>query len=158
MPTIHLTTFIAAPPARVFDLSRSIDLHKKSMSESSEMAVAGTISGLIELDETVTWKAKHLFKTRFLKTKITAMDRPFSFTDEQISDNFKSLQHEHFFKAIANGTIVIDLFHFEIPYGKAGEIFNKLFLIRYIRNVLEKRNLFIKSYAETEKWKFVLEK
>ena len=158
MPTIHLTTFIAAPPARVFDLSRSIDLHKKSMSESSEMAVAGIISGLIELDETVTWKARHLFKTRFLKTRITAMERPFSFTDEQVSGNFKSLQHEHFFKAIDNGTIVIDLFHFEIPYGKLGNLFNRLFLIRYIRKLLEKRNLFIKSYAETEKWKFVLEK
>ena len=29
MPTIHLTTFVAAPAQRVFDLARSIDLHRK---------------------------------------------------------------------------------------------------------------------------------
>ena len=41
MPTIHLTTFIAAPADVVFDLSRHIDLHKESMSKFKEEAVAG---------------------------------------------------------------------------------------------------------------------
>ena len=88
MTTIHLTTFIAAPIERVFDLSRSIDLHKRSMIDSIEEAIAGVTSGLIELGQTVTWKAKHLLKTRYLKSKITAMDRPNSFVDEQVSDPF----------------------------------------------------------------------
>ena len=34
MPLIHLTTFIAAPAERVFDLSRSIDVHKKSLAHT----------------------------------------------------------------------------------------------------------------------------
>jgi hypothetical protein len=80
MPTIHLTTFIEAPAERVFDLCRSIDLHKKTMAQTNEQAVAGTRFGLIELNDTVTWKAKHLMKTRILKVKITAMDRPHAFT------------------------------------------------------------------------------
>ncbi|RZM01677.1 MAG: cell division protein, partial [Pedobacter sp.] len=84
MPTIHLTTFIQAPAERVFDLSRSIDLHKKSMTKHKEEAVAGTRFGLIEKDETVTWKAKHLFKTRMLRTKITAMKKAEMFIDEQV--------------------------------------------------------------------------
>ena len=62
MPTIHLTTFIAAPAKKVFDLSRSIQLHKKSMTNHKEEAIAGTVSGLINLNETVTWKAHHLWK------------------------------------------------------------------------------------------------
>lgn len=82
MPIIHLTTFIAAPAERVFDLSRSIDLHKKSMSHTGEDAVAGVRSGLINLHESVTWKARHFRKTRYMKVAITAMDRPLSFTDE----------------------------------------------------------------------------
>src|ERR1035438_7376410 len=104
MPTIHLTTFIAAPIERVFDLSRSIDLHKKSMVHTNEQAVAGTTAGLIELQETVTWKAKHFFRTRVLKVKITAMDRPLSFTDEMLNGDFKSMKHEHHFKQVNNGT------------------------------------------------------
>jgi ligand-binding SRPBCC domain-containing protein len=158
MPTIHLTTFIAAPADRVFDLCRSIDLHRKSMAHTGEEAVAGTTNGLIGLEETVTWKAKHLLKTRVLKSKIVAMVKPLSFTDEMISGDFKSLRHEHHFKRIDNGTLLIDLFHFEAPYGGLGRLANKLFLTRYLKKLLETRNQVIKEYAETEKWKFILEK
>jgi ligand-binding SRPBCC domain-containing protein len=158
MPTIHLTTFIEAPAERVFDLSRSIELHKKSMAHTGEQAVAGTTAGLIELEDTVTWKAKHLFKIRVLKMKITAMQKPLSFTDEMVSGDFKSMKHEHHFKQISNGTLLIDLFSFEIPYGRAGKLAGKVFLNRYLRKQLDHRNQFIKQYAESEKWKFILNK
>ncbi|MDR3714423.1 MAG: SRPBCC family protein [Puia sp.] len=156
MPTIHLTTFIAAPADRIFDLSRSIELHKKSMTHTDEQAIAGTTSGLIGLDETVTWKAKHLYKTRILKSKITAMNRPVSFTDEMVDGDFKMLRHEHHFKTIENGTLLIDLFSFEAPYGAIGKLAGRLFLTNYMRSLLEKRNHMIKEYAESDKWKFVL--
>jgi ligand-binding SRPBCC domain-containing protein len=158
MPTIHLTTFIAAPADRVFDLCRSIDLHRKSMAHTNEEAVAGTTNGLINIDETVTWKAKHLMKTRILKSKITAMNRPLSFTDEMVSGDFKSLKHEHHFKSIENGTLLIDLFSYETPYGSLGRLANALFLTGYLKKMLEKRNQTIKEYAESDKWKFVLDK
>jgi ligand-binding SRPBCC domain-containing protein len=158
MPTIHLTTFIAAPAERVFDLSRSIDLHKKSLAHTNEQAVAGTTTGLINKDETVTWKAKHLGKTRVLKVKIADMQSPHSFTDEMVSGDFKQMKHEHHFKPVDNGTLLIDLFSFETPYGNIGKIANSLFLTRYLKRLLEKRNHTIKEYAETDKWKFLLNK
>jgi ligand-binding SRPBCC domain-containing protein len=158
MPSIHLTTFIAAPAERVFDLCRSIDLHRKSMVHTKEEAVAGTTNGLIGLGETVTWKAKHLYKTRILRSKITAMVRPLSFTDEMVSGDFKSLKHDHHFKAIGNGTLLIDLFDFQSPWGFLGKWANGLFLTNYMKGLLEKRNAVIKEYAESEKWKFVLDK
>jgi ligand-binding SRPBCC domain-containing protein len=158
MPTIHLTTFVAAPAQRVFDLARSIDLHRKSMVHTGEEAIAGTTSGLIGLNETVTWKAKHFRKTRFLKSKVTAMDPPLSFADEMVEGDFKSLRHEHHFKRIDNGTLLIDIFTYESPYGGLGRMADRLFLTRYMRNLLELRNKIIKEYAETEKWKFILDK
>jgi ligand-binding SRPBCC domain-containing protein len=158
MPTIHLTTFVAAPADRVFDLARSIDLHRKSMAHTEETAVAGTTSGLIGLDETVTWKAKHLMKTRILKSRITSMERPLSFTDEMVDGDFRSMKHEHHFKHIENGTLLIDLFHFETPYGAIGKLVNQLYLTRYMKKLLETRNQHIKEYAESEKWKFLLNK
>jgi ligand-binding SRPBCC domain-containing protein len=158
MSTIHLTTFVAAPTQRVFDLARSIDLHRKSMAHTGEEAIAGTTSGLIGLDETVTWKAKHLRRVRVLKSKITAMEPPLSFTDEMVDGDFKSLRHEHHFKAIANGTLLIDIFTYEAPYGSLGRLADRLFLTRYMKNLLETRNKTIKEYAESEKWKFILDK
>jgi ligand-binding SRPBCC domain-containing protein len=158
MPNIHLTTFIAAPVERVFDLSRNIDLHKESMTKHKEEAVAGTRFGLIEKDETVTWKAKHLFKTRILRTKITEMVKPMVFVDEQAKGDFKMLKHEHHFKPCENGTIMIDVIHFETPYGTMGRWFNALYLTRYIKKLIEQRNQTIKEFAETDKWKKLLNK
>jgi ligand-binding SRPBCC domain-containing protein len=157
MPTIHLTTFIAAPVDRVFDLNRHIDLHKESMSKFKEEAVAGIQSGLIEKNETVTWRARHLFKKRLLQSKITEMKKPDMFTDEQVKGDFKLMKHEHHFKLCENGTIVIDLFHFESPYGILGRWFNSLYLTNYMKRLLEQRNKTIKEFAESDKWKRLLE-
>ena len=156
MPTIHLTTFIAAPVNVVFDLSRSVDIHKKSMQDHGEEAVAGTRFGLMEREDTVTWKAKHFFKTRILRVKITGMQKNEQFTDEQLDGDFKLMKHEHYFKPCDNGTIMIDLFHFESPYGTIGKWFNGLYLSRYMRKLLEHRNNMIKEFAENGKWKQLL--
>jgi ligand-binding SRPBCC domain-containing protein len=157
MPTIHLTTFIAAPVNVVFDLSRNIDMHRQSMSAYQEEAVAGIRFGLIEKDETVTWKARHLFKTRMLRVKITEMKKPEMFIDEQVEGDFKMMKHEHHFKLCDNGTIMIDLFHFESPYGIFGQWFNSLYLTRYMKRLLEQRNTTLKEFAESDKWKKLLQ-
>ena len=158
MPSIHLTTFIAAPIERVFDLSRSIDLHKQSMTRYKEEPVAGTRFGLIGKDETVTWKAKHFFKTRFLRSRITELDRPVLFTDIQEEGDFSSMKHEHHFKPVENGTLLIDLFEFETPYGAIGKTLNSIWLTGYMRRLLEERNQLIRTYAESDQWKKILQK
>ncbi|MBK8785394.1 MAG: SRPBCC family protein [Chitinophagaceae bacterium] len=156
MPKIHLTSFIAAPIERVFDLSRSINLHQISTIATNEKAIDGVMNGLINKDETVTWQAKHLFKIRQFTAKITEMKSPDFFIDEMVKGDFKSFHHEHHFKAAENGTIMIDLLDFETPYGTFGKIVNTLFLKSYLENFLIKRNEVIKDYAETQKWKAIL--
>jgi ligand-binding SRPBCC domain-containing protein len=153
MPTIHLTSFIQAPIERVFDLSRNIDLHKKSMTESAEEAVAGTTNGLIQQGETVTWKAKHLGKTRFHKSRITVMQSPVHFIDEMVEGDFKSFEHSHHFMKIENGTIMIDLLRYEVPYGLLGRLVDRFYLFRYLTKMMENRNLYIKQTAESERWR-----
>lgn len=158
MPKIHLTTFIAAPQQRVFDLSRSIDLHKESMKKFNEQAVSGTRFGLIEEDEMVTWQARHLGKTRQMRVKITRMEKPGTFTDEQNEGSFKMMKHEHYFKPCDNGTIMIDFFEYEVPYGGLGKLFDRVYLNRYITRLLEERNRTIKSFAESDQWRRLLMK
>ena len=92
MPFIHLTTFIAAPPERVFDLSRHVSLHKQSMARNREEIIAGVRSGLMNKGDSVTWQAKHLFKKRILQVELTEMRRPEYFADEQVKGDFLSCQ------------------------------------------------------------------
>lgn len=158
MPTIHLTTFIAAPAHVLFDLSRHVGLHKESMAEYKEEAVAGTRFGLMENEDTVTWRARHLLKERLLRVKITAMKKNEMFIDEQVEGDFKELKHEHYFKPCDNGTIMIDLFHFESPYGILGRWLNALYLTGYMKRLLEQRNAVIRDYAVSGRWQKLLAK
>jgi len=145
MPTIHLTTLIHAPIEKVFDAARSIDLHQASMQHTNEIAIAGITSGLINEGETVTWKAKHLFITRTMTVKITAMQPHSFFKDEMLEGDFKLMQHEHYFKSVVEGTEMKDVFHFESPYGVIGKLVNYLFLTNYMQKLLLQRNTIIKQ-------------
>jgi hypothetical protein len=137
-------------------ISAPIVVHKESMSKHKEERSRNEF-GFDRKDETVTWRGKApFFKTRLMRSKITAMKKPDMFTDEQVQGDFKAMKHEHHFKPCENGTIVIDLFHFESPYGILGEWFNSLYLTNYMKRLLEQRNKTIKEFAETEKWKRLL--
>ena len=149
MPIIQLTTLINAPIEKVFDLSRSIDLHMESTKQTGEQAIAGKTNGLIGLGETVTWRAKHFGIWQTLTSKITEFDRPNLFADEMVSGAFKSFRHEHHFTTSGDHTIMKDVFEFESPLGILGRIFNKLILTRYMTKLLEERNRVIKEIAES---------
>lgn len=156
MPSIHITTFIAAPVEIVFDLSRHIGLHKISQQDHKEEAINGITSGLIKQGESVTWKAKHLFKTRFMTVKITEMKRPDYFEDVMTRGDFATYSHKHHFKPANNGTIMIDEVYFESPYGFLGRLFNRLYLTGYMKALVEKRNNTILEYAQSRKWEVLL--
>jgi len=156
MPTLYLTTTIKAPIERVFDLARSLDLHKISTGKSREEAIAGRTSGLIKAGEEVTWRATHLGIRQTLTSLITRMERPFMFQDQMKKGTFKSLSHDHLFEQKGEYTIMKDIFHFESPGGWLGEIFNSLFLTKYLHSVLEERNRVIKEFAESERYKEII--
>ncbi|UFH31834.1 SRPBCC family protein [Chryseobacterium sp. C-71] len=148
MSKIYLTTIIKADINTVFDLSRDIDLHQKSTFKTGEKAIAGKTSGLIELGETVTWRAKHLGFYQTHTSKITEMEKPNKFTDVMLKGRFKSFKHQHIFKQEGKNTIMTDILEFESPFGIIGKLFNRFFLKNYMRNFLLERNKSIKSTAE----------
>jgi hypothetical protein len=81
--------WIAAARDVVFELSRSIDIHSASTSKSGEQAVGGAIKGHIELGEQVTWEARHFGLNFQMTSRITEMNRPTRFVDEQVDGPFK---------------------------------------------------------------------
>ena len=156
MPIIIIETEISAPKNIVFDLARSIDLHKISTVKTNEEAIAGVTSGLINLGESVTWRAKHIGLIQNLTTKITEFMYPEYFVDEMTKGIFKSFKHEHVFKEQRGKTLMIDRFEYESPFGFLGKIADLIFLEKYMTKFLTERNEIIKEFAETEKWKQVL--
>lgn len=149
MTTIYLETHIKADIHQVFDLARDIDLHQKSTGKTNEKAVAGRTSGLIEENETVTWRAKHLGVYQTLTTKIISMDKPAQFTDVMLQGAFKSMKHQHIFKKKKETPVMVDIFQFESPFGIIGRLFNHIFLKDYMKGFLLERNALIKKIAES---------
>ncbi|MDX2045255.1 MAG: SRPBCC family protein [Chitinophagaceae bacterium] len=156
MPVIELDTFINAPAEICFDLARSIDLHQTSMGKSKEKAIAGKTTGLIELNETVTWRAKHFGIWQTLTSKVIAYHYPEFFADEMVKGGFHSFRHEHHFIKTTHGTLMKDRFEFKTPLGWIGKIANQLFLTKYMTNLIAERNKVIKETAENGEWKKIL--
>lgn len=156
MPIINLSTNIKADIQIVFDLSRSIDLHKISTDKTNEEAIAGVTTGLIGFNETVTWRAKHLGITQILQSKITSFKPPYYFVDEMLKGTFKSLHHEHHFEMSNKETIMRDVFTYKSPLGVLGILVDHLFLKRYLTKFILERNQVIKCFAESGRWKEVL--
>lgn len=152
MVNIVLETTINAPIERVFNLSRSIDLHLIAAQDKNEKAIAGVTTGLIGLNETVTWEADHMGGRQELTSKIVEYQFPTHFVDEMVEGAFAYMRHIHQFKESPEGVIMTDNFTFKSPFGIFGKIANWLFLKDYMKAILVKKNAFIKEYAESDMW------
>jgi len=150
MATIILKILINAPIERCFDLARSIDLHVQSMQSSGEKAIAGKRDGLINLHESVTWRAKHFGIPFEMTNKISTMEYPTRFVDEMVKGPFKKLHHQHLFKIIDSQTEMTDVFEFEAPFGILGWLAEKIFLKKYMLKLLSERNGMIKRKGEEQ--------
>lgn len=150
MTTINLITKINAPKQIVFDASRNIDIHQQSASESNDKAIAGVTSGMINFDETVTWRGKHFGFYLMHKSRITVMNFYDYFVDEMEQGKFKSFKHEHFFEEENGITIMKDKLQYETPFGIFGKLFDFLFLKKHLTNFLLERNKILKELSEKQ--------
>ena len=148
MTTINLMTKINAPKQIVFDLARNIDVHQNSASQTMEKAIAGVISGLINFDETVTWRGKHFGFYLTHKSRMTAMDFYDYFVDEMVEGKFKTFKHEHSFMEKDGETVMIDNLNYETPFGIFGRLFDTIILKKHLTKFLLERNKTLKQLAE----------
>jgi len=158
MPTIHLTTFIAQSAEIVFDLSRHVGLHKDAMVAYREEAVAGTRFGLLESGETITWRSRHFFKDRLMRLRVLKLVKPERYVLEQAMGPFAEFRHERHVKPCENGSILINLIHYEWPQGRLGRIADRLYLGNYLENLIQQHNETIRKSAEGNRWKTYLMK
>lgn len=150
MTTLYFSTTIKAPIQTVFDAARDIGLHQESTNTTNEKAIAGRTSGLIELYETVTFKAKHFGVYLTHTSKITEMKIPYYFVDEMIKGLFQSFRHRHSFEEKNGITIMTDEIQYETPFGILGKLFNSLLLKKHLQNFLLERNRILKEWIENQ--------
>jgi ligand-binding SRPBCC domain-containing protein len=140
----EVRTALAAPRAMVFARCLDIDAHVASMARSRERAIAGVTTGRIGLDEEVTWRAWHFGIPFRMTSRITELDTPLRFVDEQVRGPFASFRHEHMFTESTDGTVMIDRVRFAAPFGVLGRA-AELVLGPYLRRLITARNAHLAS-------------
>jgi hypothetical protein len=153
------TTLIDAPIERVFDLSRSVEVHLLANVHEGEQALAmgGVTTGLVSLGEHVTWRAKHFGLWHDLTSKATVVNPPTYLQVTMVKGIFRSMQADHLFRSLPSGaTELRDIFTIAAPFPILGPIAEALFLRRYMIALNRDRNAVIKQLAESEDWQAYL--
>lgn len=133
------STVIAAEPPAVFDLSLDVDAHVASLARSGERAEGGVTAGRIGLGEEVTWRAVHFGIPFRMTSRVTELDRPSRFVDEQVRGPFSSFRHEHLFEPAGAATVMTDRITFSAPLWLLGAAVEHCVLATYMRKLIEER-------------------
>jgi ligand-binding SRPBCC domain-containing protein len=149
MTSIRVETTVAAPARTLFDLARDVGAHERSMAAYGERVVAGRTSGLLDLGDEVTWRARHLGVRLELTARITELDPPRHFRDSQVAGPFRRMDHDHDFHERGDAaTTMVDHFEYELPAGPLGRLADRLVVRSHLRRVLEERAAELKRAAE----------
>ena len=155
MVALEEITIVRAPIGRCFDLARSVEVHLAGNVHCGESAVAtaGVTSGLVDLAQRVTWRAKHFGVWHELLSEITSMYRPLYFQDRMLCGPFRFMEHDHFFRILSSdSTEMRDVFRFAAPLPILGSLAESAVLRQYMRRLLRERNAAIKQIAESGEW------
>jgi ligand-binding SRPBCC domain-containing protein len=140
-------TDLPVSPQVAFELSLSIELHLASMAKSGERAIGGLRAGQLGLGQEVTWRARHFGLPWRMTSRITALEPPTRFVDEQVRGPFSRFRHEHLYEPTESGTRMTDRVLFAAPFGIVGRAVERLVLNRYLRHLIEARNEFLTTEA-----------
>ena len=139
MPTIVIETLIHARAEECFDLVRDKRIQTEPLP---------AIFGEFGIGQTVTFKSNNFGMEQSLTVKVTEFDRPTLIVDEMVDGSFQSFKHTHEFLFVENGTLMRDTLVWETPFGILGRLVDKLFLERYLTNLVSTRNAKLKQIAE----------
>jgi hypothetical protein len=156
MIEFEVITLIHAPIQRVFDLSRSVEVHLLANIHNGEQALAtgGITSGLVGLNGEVTWRAKHFGMWHDLTSVTTALEAPTYFRVTMLRGIFRSMQADHRLRELPSGvTELKDIFRIAAPLLIFGRLAEILFLRRYMQKLNRERNEVIKQLAESDAWR-----
>ena len=123
MFTLRDSTIIHAPIERCFALSTHLAIVER---ELGMHPVAGRTSGCVQGGDTVHWKGWQLGFPNFHVSLISQFERPYYFQDRMLAGRFRSFQHDHRFRQLADGVGLDDEVRFTLPFGWPGRVVGRL--------------------------------
>jgi hypothetical protein len=117
------------------------------------LVIGGVTTGLVDLGQQVTWRAKHFGLWHNLTSKVTATESPTYFQVTMVKGIFRFMQADHRLRGLPSGfTELKDFFSIAAPLPILGLIAERIFLRSYMMKLNRERNAVIKQLAESEDW------
>lgn len=79
-------------------------------------------------------------------TEIKSVNVNREFVDLQIEGPYKIWHHRHLFKEKNNGVEMIDVVHYQLPFGIFGKLVEKLIVKKKLKEIFDHREKVINSY------------
>ncbi len=146
---IEIRSTSSVSPDVLFDRARSVRWHTASMTDSEEAVVGQDPNALLELNDEVTWRARHFGIWWSMTARMIKVDRPFEFVDEQVRGPFAYFRHTHTFAEEAGRAVMVDLVEFRAPLGVLGRTLERLGLAWYLRRMLTHRAEYLGSFGSS---------
>lgn len=80
--------------------------------------------------------------------RITELERPGRFVDQQQRGPFRRFRHEHVFEDVDGSTLMIDRVSFDAPLWVLGDVVEWAVLGRYLEKLIRERNGYLRLEAE----------
>ncbi len=146
MGEISIRTWIDAPVDHCFDVARDVEVHAESAAFSGERLVApGRLTGRVEAGDLLCFEGRHFGMRHRFSTRITHVDRPHVFVDEQVEGFFRQLRHAHWFSPRDGGTLMTDHLEWRAPLGK---LMDALYMTRHLSWFVRTKQAHLKRIAE----------
>jgi len=88
----------------------------------------------------ITYKVSPLLRIPlFWMTEITHVQEQQFFVDEQRKGPYRLWHHQHLFEQTAEGVLMTDIVHYELPFGFIGEMAHALFVKSQLDDIFEFR-------------------
>lgn len=133
----------------LFDLALDPQVHAASQSKHAEKVRGPDEDRLLRLGDEVTFQARHLGRSWRMTARVTALDRPDRFVDEQVRGPFDAFRHEHVFEPQGDGTRMCDVFRFRLPGRWLGLLLARIVVAPYLRKLLRERGDHLRHQAES---------
>lgn len=149
--TVRVETAVPVAPDAgrhaLMDLALDPDMHADSQAGARELVLNRSGEGLLALGDVVTFRARHFGLPWTMTARITELERPSRFVDEQVDGPFAAFRHTHRFEARDGGTVVVDEFSFRLPGGPLGHLVARVVAAPYLRRLLTHRAAFLAEAA-----------
>lgn len=83
-----------------------------------------------------------------MTSRVTELERPVRFVDEEVRGPFRWFRHEHVFEAIDAGTLMIERVSFQAPVVGVGWAVERAFLGGYMKKLIQERGSYLKRAVE----------